>query len=269
MKRRTTKLSYLPKHQKNRLNLRWHGWVAISFFSVVAVMLLNSFDVVRVKTVTFPSADSLLITADEYTVSEERPYVVLFHEQGSSRGEFKTIARRLCKMDYNCLAVDLRNGGTFGYVSNETVKRCRDKRCPTDRESVEQDMVAAVRYAFMKSDFPVILFASGVNASLSLKLAADSELVRAVVALSPGEYFLPAVSIHDTISNLRKPVFITSSRSEIPYMEELVSGMEDQYVTLFKPELGEGGRGTSSLNSENEHNSEDWLALLLFFKDLI
>lgn len=233
------------------------------------VVLLSSFDVVRVKTVTFPSTDSLLITADEYTVSEGLPYVVLFHEQGSSRGEFKTIARRLCKMDYNCLAVDIRNGGTRGFVSNETVKRCREQRCPTDREDIENDMNAAIRYAFFRSDLPVILFGSGVNASLSLKLATESELVKAVVALSPGEYFLPAISIHDTISNLRKPVFITSSQSEFPYMEQLVSGMDEHYVTLFKPELGEGSRGTGSLTTENEHNSEYWLALLLFFKDLM
>ncbi|MGW8315556.1 MAG: dienelactone hydrolase family protein [Bacteroidales bacterium] len=259
----------MPKRQKNRLVRRWFAWGAIPFFSVLFIVLLSSFEVIREKTVTFPSADSLLITADEYVVSEGLPYVVLFHEQGSSRGEFKTIARRLCKMDYNCLAVDIRNGGTRGFVSNETAKRCREQRCPTDREDIEKDMNAAIRFAFFKSDLPVILFGSGVNASLSLKLAAESELVKAVVALSPGEYFLPDISIHDTISNLSKPVFITSSQSEFPYMEQLVSGMDERYVTLFKPELGEGSRGTGSLTSENEHNSEYWLALLLFFKDLI
>ena len=40
-------------------------------------------------------------------------------------------------------------------------------------------------------------------------------------------------------------------------------------LTLFEPKLGEGGRGTVSLTAENEHNSEYWLALLLFFKDLV
>lgn len=259
----------MQKCQKNSLIRKWVMWGTIPFLLGLALLLLSSFDVIRLKTVTFPSVDSLLITADEYTISENHPYVVLFHEQGSSRAEFETIARRLCKMDYNCLAVDLRNGGTRGFVSNETAKRCREQRCATDREGIENDMNAAIRYAFFKSDLPVILLGSGVNASLSLKLAAESELVKAVVALSPGEYFLPGISIQDTVSNLRKPVFITSSLSESPYMEQLVADMDRNYVTLFKPELGEGNRGTGSLTSENEHNSEYWLALLLFFKDLI
>jgi pimeloyl-ACP methyl ester carboxylesterase len=232
-------------------------------------ILLSSFNAIRVKTITFTSADSLVITADEYTVSNEHPYVVLFHEQGSSRGEFQSVARRLCKMDYNCLAVDIRNGGSSGFVSNETAKRCRESRCDMGVAAIEMDMKSAIQYAFEKSDRAVILLGSGANGSLSLKLAAENELVKAVVALSPGEYFLPNLNIHDTLADLQKPVFITSSLSEFPYMETLASGMDQQYVTLFKPQLGEGGRGSAALTTENEHNSEYWLALLLFFKDLI
>jgi pimeloyl-ACP methyl ester carboxylesterase len=241
----------------------------IPIFLLTLSILLSSFQVIRVETITFYSADSLLITADEYMVSEDLPYIVLFHEQGASRGEFQTTARRLCKMDYNCLAVDLRNGGSSGFVSNETAKRCREQHYATGAQDITHDMRSAITYAFHKSDKGVILFGSGANGSLSLKLAKESNLVTAVVALSPGEYFLPNLSIQDTIANLQKPVFVTSSLTEYPYMEQLVSGMDEQYVTLFKPELGEGGRGTASLTPENEHNSEYWLALLLFFKDLI
>ncbi len=256
----------LPKNNRHISYLRW-GLLPVSL--LLFIFLLGSFDVVRVKTVTFYSTDSLLITADEYTASEEYPYVILFHEQGSSRGEFSSVARRLCKMDYNCLAVDLRNGGSSGYVSNETARRCREVRCPTGRDAVEGDMRSAIQYAFRKSDRGVVLFGSGSNGSLSLKLATESELVKAVVALSPGEYFLPDLRLKDTIASLKIPVFVTSSEAEYPYMEELVSSMDEQYVTLFKPELGGGGRGTSALTSVNENSSEYWLALLLFFKDLI
>lgn len=259
----------MPKRLINKhVRIAMH-WGIISISLLIGSVLLSSFQVVRVETVSFYSSDSLMVTADEYTVSEELPYILLFHEQGASRGEFRTIARRLCKMDYNCLAVDIRNGGSSGYVSNETAKRCRDIRCSTGAEDILLDMKAAIQYAFQKSDKGVILFGSGANGSLSLKLATESELVTAVVALSPGEYFLPGLSISDTISDLQKPVFVTSSLTEYPYMEQLVSGMDGDYVTLFKPELGEGGRGAASLVSENEHNSEYWLALLLFFKDLI
>jgi hypothetical protein len=90
-----------------------------------------------------------------------------------------------------------------------------------------------------------------------------------VVALSPGEYFLPQLSIQDTIAGLQKPVFISSSLSEFSYVSQLASELDEEYVTLFEPQLGEGARGTAALSSKNEHNSEYWLALLLFFKDLV
>jgi pimeloyl-ACP methyl ester carboxylesterase len=232
-------------------------------------MVLSAFNVISKETVTFPSADGLQMTADAYLIAGDRPYIVLFHEQESSRGEFQAIAKRLCKMDYNCLAVDLRNGGNLNSVSNETVKRCREARCPTGAEDVLLDMNAAIEYAHQRSNQPVILFGSCANASLSLKAAGENDLVRAVVAMSPGEYFLPVISIQDTIAHLRKPVFVSSGLYEVPYVSQLVSGIDKAYVTHFEPKLGEGGRGTVSLSNDNPNHSEYWLALLLFFKELV
>ena len=221
------------------------------------------------NTVTFSSADGLEITADEYFVSDTLPYILLFHEQESSRGEFQTIAQRLTKMNYNCLAVDLRNGGNNNTVSNETAKNCRENRCRTGVEDIEQDMVAAIEYIALKSDAPVILFGCGANGALSLKLAEETSQVKAVLALSPGEYFLPGVNIQESISDLDKPVFITSGKSEFPFVKELSSGIPGDYLTLFEPQLSEEGRGTTVLSADNPNNSEYWLALILFFKDLI
>jgi hypothetical protein len=165
--------------------------------------------------------------------------------------------------------VDLRNGGNKNFVSNETVKRCRQKRCPVTITGIESDMVSAIEYAFGRSELPVILLGSGANGSLSLKVASENDNVRAVVALSPGEYFLPHINIQDTISGIKKPVFITSSLSEHSYVSELASGIDEDYITLFEPQLGEGSRGTGALSLSNKTNSEYWLALLLFFKDLV
>ena len=269
MKLKTTKSLFLQKRQKNSHPRR----NALRIFSVAGILVvslaLSSFNVIRKYTVTFPSSDGLEITADEYIISNENPYILLFHEQESSRGEFETIARRLCKMDYNCLAVDLRNGGNKSYVSNETVKRCRQSKCPSGAGDIELDMLASIDYAVGRSNHPVILMGSGANGSLSLKLARENDSVRAVVALSPGEYFLPNINIQDTLSGIKKPVFITSSLSEFSYISELASGVDEQFITLYEPQLGEGGRGSVALSSENKTNSEYWLALLLFFKDLV
>ena len=247
--------------------LRSNLVTGITLFSLV--IILSAFNVIRKDSVSFSSADGLLITADEYIIEQDNPYILLLHQQQSSRGEYNAIAPKLCKMDYNCLAVDIRNGGSNNYVSNETVKRCRESRCPLRPADVEGDILAAINYAFEKSQLPVILFGSGANGSLCLKIARENDNVRAVVALSPGEYFLPDINIRDTIADLRKPVFVTSSLSEFPYVKEVVSGVPEDYLKAFEPKMGEGGRGTLSLSNDTENHSEYWLALLLFFKDLV
>lgn len=241
------------------------------FFACILVLpfVFSSFNAIRIKTVQFIAADGLEITADEYILGSGKPYVLLFHEQGSSRGEFSTIARRLCKLDYNCLAVDLRNGEKYDYVSNETARLLREKRLEAGFHDIEQDVLAAIRYVQEKSDQPVILFGSGANGSLSLSAALSHSSVRAVVALSPGEYFMPEIKIQEAISALQKPVFITSSKAEYPYVSELASGMEQKYVTLFEPKQGAGDRGSRSFSVDYEYNSEYWFALMLFFKDLM
>lgn len=261
MKRKTTKLLFLQKTLRNSLVL------SITFLGLVT--LLSAFNVISKKTVSFSSVDSLQITADEYIIEQDNPYILLLHQQQSSRGEYTAIAPKLCKMDYNCLAVDLRNGGNDNYISNETVKRCRETRCPLRPADVEGDIIAAINYASEKSNHPVILFGSGANSSLCLKIARENDNVRAVVAMSPGEYFLPDLNIRDTITNLKKPLFVTSSLTEFPYVKEIVSGVSEEYLNAFEPKMGEGARGTLSLSTETENHSEYWLALLLFFKDLV
>jgi dienelactone hydrolase len=231
--------------------------------------VFTSFSVIRVKTVKFTAADGLEITADEYIVEPDYPYILLFHEQGSSRGEFSTIARRLCKMNYNCLAVDLRNGGNDNFVSNETVKQLRGEHFETGIGNLELDVKAAINYAYLKSRLPVLLLGSGANGSLSLKVGMSNEHVKAVIALSPGEYFMPEIKIQDILAQLKKPVFITSSKAEFPYVSELASNIEKDYLTLFEPRQGAGDRGTRSLSETYEQNTEYWIALVLFFKDLI
>lgn len=261
MKQKTTRSLFLPRALKNS--------VFITVCALALALVFSAFQVIRKETVQFTAKDGLVITADHYINAEDQPYILLFHEQESSRGEFDVIARKLCKMDYNCLAVDLRNGGSAHSVSNETAKRCREDRCLTGPEQVEMDMLAAIDYAYTLSSKPVVLLGSSANGSLSLKLAKDHKLVKAVVAFSPGEYFLPGVNIRESITGMEKPAFVSSSLAEITYVDELASGIDSEHLTLFKPEMGQGARGTYALSTDTDNYSEYWLALLLFFKDLL
>jgi hypothetical protein len=220
------------------------------------------------STVTFYSADSLLLTADEHIIYDSLACLVLIHEQESSRGEFNEIIDRFLKMNFNCLSVDIRNGGNSNFIPNETAKRARMEGVSKNREAVEEDIRAAISYAYQKSGEKVILLGAGANGSLVLKAAREQDAVRAAIALSPGEFYMPLLSIQDTISGIQKPLLVTSSRMEYPYIVELMSNVDEDYKTIFAPENSEGERGTKALLSENPSNSEYWLAVLLFFKDL-
>ncbi len=259
----------MPRLQKHK-DLRSKAKQVLSLTCILALsFVFSSSNVIRVRTITFTAADGLKVTADEYLVDSEKPYILLFHEQGSSRGEFKNIARRFCKLEYNCLAVDLRNGGNNNFVSNQTARQLREEGLNSGILDIEQDVEAAINYAYRKSNHPVVLFGSGANGSLSLKVAVSNPHVRAVVALSPGEYFMPEIKIQDTIAHLKKPVFISSSKAEFPYVSELASGINQDYLTLFEPKVGSGERGTASLSEQYDHSTEYWIALILFFKELM
>jgi pimeloyl-ACP methyl ester carboxylesterase len=220
------------------------------------------------STVTFCSADSLLITADKHIIYDSLACLVLIHEQGSSRSEFNEIVDRFLKMNFNCLSVDVRNGGNSNFIPNETAKRARQEGISKNREAVEADIRAAISYAYEKTGEKVILLGAGANGALALKAAKELDAVRAAIALSPGEFFLPLLSIQDTISGIQKPILVTSSRMELPYIKELMSNVAEDYKTIFAPENSEGERGTNALLSDNPSNSEYWLAVLLFFKEL-
>jgi pimeloyl-ACP methyl ester carboxylesterase len=259
----------LQKQQRHRTPGRFSKQLVFFAAIVFVSFLFSSFSAIRINKVHFNAADGLRITAEEYIIESGNPYILLFHEQGSSRGEFSTIARRLCKLNYNCLAVDLRNGGKYDYVSNETARQFRETDLEAGPGGIEQDIEAAITYAREKSTLPVVLFGSGANGSLCLKVALSDSSVSAVIALSPGEYFMPELKIQDAISHLQKPVFISSSKTEFPYVSELASGIETAYVTLFEPKQGAGDRGTRSLMPDYKYNNEYWIALMLFFKDLM
>ncbi len=228
----------------------------------------TSFAQVGKTTVTFYSSDSLLITADEYNTSDTLPYLLLFHEQGSSRGEFNEIIDRFQKMNFNCLTVDVRNGGNSNFIQNQTARRARRDGNSRNIEAVSADIEAAIAFATEKSSQQVILIGAGANGSLVLHAAKEHEQVKAAIAMSPGEFFKPVFNTEEAIAGIRKPLLVTSSRIEYPYIEQLMSGVEEEYKTIFVPETSEGERGSAALLSDNPSNSEYWLAILLFFKDL-
>src|SRR5262245_40220575 len=71
-------------------------------------------------TVEFPSGDGLMITAIVYEIDSTSPVIVLCHQARMSNYEYAEIAPKLNQMGFNCLAADLRSGGSMDAHENET-----------------------------------------------------------------------------------------------------------------------------------------------------
>ena len=236
----------------------------IAFISQPAIFS----QIIRKSTLEFYSIDSVLITADHYVSQKDNPYIILFHTEQSSRGEFDDLADRFVKMQYNCLSVDLRTGDETGFVKNQTAIRAKEKGYSDRLLTGKRDMMAALDYIYNLSRQPALLFGSSSSASLALKIADGNPKVSAILAFSPGEFFEPEFKLEDIIQNLEVPVFLTGNENENVFLEQIISEKKQNNLNYFSPPEGSLGRGTSLLLEENPVSDEYWMAVLIFIKSL-
>jgi pimeloyl-ACP methyl ester carboxylesterase len=218
--------------------------------------------------VSFYSEDSLRITADLYLKDYELPFILLFHQGSSSRGEFSEIAVRLMKLDYNCLAVDLRTGDKMNYISNETAARAKAGKYRHSMLDARKDIEAALQYIRKFNKKPVILFGSSFSASLCLIEAVNNPNVKAVIAFSPGEFFRPEVSVKDSIGELRIPLFIYATAMESEFVQQMLEDIPGSFIQFYSPSSGKGEHGAKTLWQTNSNSDESWFELMLFFKKI-
>lgn len=227
---------------------------------------LISLNLCSQQVVSFPAEDGLKVTADLYLKDYQLPFILLFHQGESSRGEYNEIAARLLKLEFNCLAVDLRAGDKMNYVTNETAARAKQEKIPNSYLDAKKDIEAAIKYVKKYNSKAVILFGSSYSASLSLVIANKNDRIKAVVAFSPGEFFRPEIIVKDAISGLKKPVFVSTSDIEFEYISEMLSGIPDKNKHIYRPPKGKGKHGAKTLWNSSESSDECWLELMLFFK---
>ena len=218
--------------------------------------------------VSFYSDDSLKITADLYLKDINLPFILLFHQGNSSRGEFAEIAVRLMKLNYNCLAVDLRSGDKINYTMNETARRATNEGYESSMISASRDIKAALNYVQKYNGKPSVLFGSSYSASLCLLEAAGNEQVKAVVAMSPGEYFRPDVIVKNNIGKISQPMFVSATRLENDFILEMLADVPEENIHYFLPSRGRGDHGAKMLWKTSESSSQCWLELMLFFKKI-
>jgi dienelactone hydrolase len=214
--------------------------------------------------ITFPSLDGIIITADSYFQNDSLPWILLCHQAGYSRGEYKETAVKFEQLGYNCLAIDQRSGDEVNGVKNLTAERAKQAGKPTEYLDAEQDIRAALNYLYEQSKKPVILVGSSYSAGLVLKIAVGNPLVKAVLSFSPGEYYGDKFHLAKSITKLNVPVFITCAKSEVTDARKIFDAIESQNKLFFTP-TSPGKHASSTLWESTDDYKEYWKAVETFF----
>jgi len=223
--------------------------------------------------ISFKSTDGLLISADRYTPhsAATTPLIILFHQAGSSRGEYNEIAPRLNRLGFNCIAVDLRSGEYSRGKDNETATRASRQNLPTSYADAQPDIVASLKYARKHySHSKIIAWGSSYSAALVLKVAGDyPQLVDGVIAFSPGEYFhhlgKSKTWIRGAAKNIKVPTFITSAKREASDWAPLYAVIDSRYRQSFTPETV-GKHGSKALWKRQADSTAYWKTVSTFLK---
>ncbi len=219
-------------------------------------------DTAYTATVTFTSEDGLEMTADEYHVDSTKPVIILCHQAGWSRGEYKEIAVTLNSLGFNCIALDQRSGNAVNGVKNETAAKAKAEGKGQTFLDAEQDIRAAITKYSAHYNQNIILWGSSYSSSLALKIAAENEKVSKVLSFSPGEY-LTGVSVANAVKELDKPSFLTSSKSEAGQTKAIFDNIKSTDKTQFTP-TGTGRHGSSALWTSEADHAEYWIAVKAF-----
>jgi len=223
------------------------------------------------KTFLLTTSEGLKINADIYEIKDKKaPVILLFHQAGFSRGEYRETAPLLNDLGFNCIAIDQRSGKGVNGVKNEAFLEASKKGVGTNYPDAFPDLVATLTYAIEK--YPsnkTIIWGSSYSASLVFVLAQKyPDKIAAVVAFSPGEYFkFEGKEIKVYAKSVKCPVFITSAKKEHNYWKGIYENISDGKKSFFLPE-SDGTHGSRALWKSSPGNKEYWKALKLFLSGI-
>lgn len=246
--------------------------------SIAVLFVLDSGNVAgqggrNFQTIRFDSEDGLPVTADIYWKIDDKsnPFIVLCHQAGWSRGEYREIAPKLNALGFNCMAIDQRSGNEVNGVKNETAQRAEKAGKATGYIDAEQDMIAALKYARKnRADGKLILWGSSYSSALAIRIAGENpELVDGVLAFAPGEYFRkfkkPGDWIASSASKIKTPVFITSKKDEYKTWKSIFDSVEADDKVKFVPSTT-GNHGSRALWIQFDDSKDYWQATEAFLK---
>ena len=215
--------------------------------------------------VTLKASDGVTIHGLFYKTPKPRALILLFHQAGSSKDEYATIAPQLVKAGYSALAIDQRSGdGMFG--TNETAAGLKRK---ADYLEARPDLKAALDWA-RQQKLPIILWGSSYSSSLIFPLAAsDPQGIVALLAFSPGEYFDDKQMIRSAAAKVKVPVFVASANTadETGEADPIMAALpKSKRNVRFVPVHGVHG-SSMLIASRNPAGAEENMRAVLRFLD--
>jgi dienelactone hydrolase len=216
--------------------------------------------------VKLQARDGVSISALVYEAAQPKAIILLFHQAGSSKAEYATIAPRLASAGYTALAIDQRSGGSL-YGPNETASRV-DK--PMTYEEAKPDLVAALDWALPRH-LPIVLWGSSYSAALVFEVAAEhANQVSAIIAFSPGEYLDRSGAVARAAARVQVPIYVTSSSDadEIRAGRAILSASPARVKSQFVPKFGVHGSSTLIEARNPKGAAENWDHVLAFLSAL-
>ncbi len=216
------------------------------------------------EAVTLKAADGVPVFGALYRAEHPKAQLLLFHQAGSNRAEYSSIAPRLAQQGFNVLAIDQRSGGKLFGRTNQTVAKLGKS---TSYLEASQDLETALAWA-SDQKLPVGVWGSSYSAALVFLLAAAHPAdIKAVLAFSPGEYLGKPDLVQTAAAKVTAPIFATSSidAEEIASAKAILAVSPSPAKTQFIPQVG-GVHGSSTLRADRnaKGSAENWAAVLAF-----
>jgi dienelactone hydrolase len=218
----------------------------------------------NVAALNLKANDGVTVYGTLYRAAKPRAVILLFHQAGSGRGEYVSIAPRLVAAGYTALAIDQRAGGTL-YGKNETAAALGKEAGYLD---ARPDLQAALDWAETQK-LPVILWGSSYSSALIFPLAANNPgKVRALLSFSPGEYFDGALAIGPAAGKVTVPVFVTTAGTpaEIATAQSIVAAIPPGKAIVYVPKAGVHGSSTLIATKNPAGAEANWRAVFAFLK---
>ena len=200
------------------------------------------------------SKDGLPLTADIYPGSSAAAtMILLFHQAGSNRGEYSSIAPRLNELGFHALAIDQRAGAARWGHDNLTVAKLGRSGSYLD---ALPDLEAALAWK-KSSDYAgkTVVWGSSYSAALVFLLAAGQPGIDAILSFSPGEYLgSKKDEVRRAAAEVAQPVMVLAPDGERDQAESVFGAVPAKDKTLVIPE--KAVHGSSMLDPDRNPGAE-------------